>query len=38
MEIYKNPLIRFAMSMMEAFPVGLLMTLLSAWILKREQS
>ena len=37
MEMYKNPLIRFAMSMMEAFPVGLLMTLLSAWILKREQ-
>jgi hypothetical protein len=38
MEMYKNPLIRFASSMMEAFPVGLLMTLLSAWILKREQS
>jgi len=38
MEMYKNPLIRFASSMMEAFPVGLLITLLSAWILKREQS
>jgi hypothetical protein len=38
MEMCKNPLIRFAMSMMEAFPVGLLITLLSAWILKRQQS
>lgn len=37
-EMYKNPLIRFASSMMEAFPVGLLMTLISAWILKRKQS
>jgi hypothetical protein len=37
-EMYKNPFIRFASSMMEAFPVGLLMTLLSAWILKRKQS
>ena len=37
MEMYQNPLIRFAFSMMEAFPVGLLITLLSAWILKRER-
>ena len=36
-EMYKNPLIRFASSMMEAFPVGLLMTLLSAWILKKRR-
>ena len=34
-ELYKNPFVRFASSMMEAFPVGLLMTLLSAWILRR---
>ena len=37
-EMYKNPLIRFASSMMEAFPVGLLMTLLSAGILRKERS
>jgi hypothetical protein len=37
-EMYKNPLIRFATSMMEAFPVGLLITLVSAWILKRKHS
>jgi hypothetical protein len=37
MEMYKNPLIRFAFSMMEAFPVGLLITLISAWVLKRKQ-
>jgi hypothetical protein len=37
MEMYKNPLIRFAFSMMEAFPVGLLITLISALVLKRKQ-
>jgi hypothetical protein len=37
-EMYKNPLVRFASSMMEAFPVGLLMALISAWILKRKPS
>ena len=37
LEMYKNPLVRFASSIMEAFPVGLVITLLSAWILKREQ-
>jgi hypothetical protein len=36
MEMYKNPLIRFAFSMMEAFPVGLLITLISAVVLKRK--
>ena len=36
-EMYKNPLVRVAASMMEAFPVGLLMTLLSAWILKNRR-
>jgi hypothetical protein len=35
-EMYKNPLIRFAFSMMEAFPVGLLLTLISALILRRK--
>ena len=35
-EWYKNPLIRSAMTFMEAFPVGLLMTLVSSMILKRK--
>ena len=35
-EWYKNPFIRYAMTLMEAFPVGLLMTLISALILKRK--
>ena len=34
---YKNPLIRYAMAFMEAFPVGLLITLISALILRRKQ-
>jgi Protein of unknown function (DUF4199) len=33
---YKNPFIRYAMSLMEAFPVGLLITLISSLILKRK--
>jgi hypothetical protein len=33
---YRNPFIRYAMSLMEAFPVGLLITLISALILKRK--
>jgi hypothetical protein len=33
---YKNPFIRYAMTLMEAFPVGLLMTLISSLILKRK--
>lgn len=33
---YKNPFIRYAMSLMEAFPVGLIMTLISSLILKRK--
>ncbi|HEX6729030.1 MAG TPA: DUF4199 domain-containing protein [Pyrinomonadaceae bacterium] len=36
-EWYKNPFLRYAMMMMEAFPVGLLITLLSAFILRRKQ-
>ena len=35
-EWYKNPLIRYAMTLMEAFPVGLLMTLISAVVLKKK--
>jgi hypothetical protein len=33
---YKNPFVRYAMSLMEAFPVGLLITLISSLILKRR--
>jgi hypothetical protein len=33
---FKNPLIRYAMMLMEAFPVGLLITLISSLILKRK--
>jgi uncharacterized protein DUF4199 len=36
-EWYKNPFVRYAMTMMEAFPVGLLITLISALILRRKQ-
>ena len=35
-EWYKNPFLRYAMMMMEAFPVGLLITLISALILRRK--
>lgn len=35
-EWYKNPLLRYALTMMEAFPVGLLITLISAVILRRK--
>jgi Protein of unknown function (DUF4199) len=33
---YKNPFIRYAMTLMEAFPVGLLITLISSLALKRK--
>lgn len=36
-ELYKNPLINVAMTFMEIFPVGLIMTLISAGILRRKQ-
>ena len=32
---FKNPLIRYTMSFIEAFPVGLLMTVISSMVLKR---
>lgn len=37
-EMYKNPLIRFGMTLMEIVPVGLAITLLSAFFLKRSES
>jgi hypothetical protein len=35
-EMYRNPWLRFAFSMMEPFPVGLLLTLISALILRKK--
>lgn len=37
-EMYKNPIIRFGMTLMEIVPVGLVITLLSAFLLKRDES
>lgn len=36
-EWYKNPLLRFALTMMEILPVGIFITLISAAILRRRQ-
>lgn len=36
MELYKNPIVRYGMTLMEIFPVGLLISLLSAVLLKRK--
>jgi hypothetical protein len=36
-EMYKNPLIRFGMTMMEIFPVGLVVTLISAGLLRKKE-
>jgi hypothetical protein len=36
-ELYKNPFIRFGMTMMEIFPVGLLITLASAGLLRKKE-
>ena len=36
-ELYKNPLLRFGMTLMEIFPVGILITLVSAAILRKKQ-
>jgi hypothetical protein len=35
-ESYKNPLVRVPMTFMEPFPVGLLITLISAAVLRRK--
>jgi hypothetical protein len=36
MDMYKNPIFRFALTIMEVLPVGLVITLLSALLLKRK--
>lgn len=36
-EMYKNPIIRFAMTLMEIAPVGILISLLSAALLKKKE-
>ena len=36
-EWYKNPLLRFGMTLMEIFPIGILITLVSAAILRKKQ-
>jgi Protein of unknown function (DUF4199) len=36
MQMYRNPLVRYAFTLMEALPVGLLITLISALVLKRK--
>ena len=36
-EMYKNPLIRAGMTMLEPLPVGIVFTLLSAWLLSRRK-
>lgn len=35
--MYKNPLMRFSMTLMEIFPVGLIITLLSAGLLRKKE-
>jgi hypothetical protein len=37
MPAYKNPVVMFGVTLMEIFPVGLLITLFSAFILKRRR-
>lgn len=35
-EMYKNPLVRFGLTFLEPFPVGLLVSLVSAWVLRKN--
>ena len=35
-EMYQNPLYNFAITFMEPFPVGLLMTAVSAFVLRKK--
>jgi hypothetical protein len=37
-EMYRNPLVRFALTMLEPLPIGLGFSLLSAWILSRRRT
>lgn len=37
-EIYANPLLRVPMTFVEIFPVGLLISLIAAWVLKNTRS
>ncbi|MCB0822900.1 MAG: DUF4199 domain-containing protein [Bacteroidales bacterium] len=37
-EMYKNPVVKIGMTFMEIFPVGLLITLISAAILRRKET
>jgi hypothetical protein len=37
MALYQNPLFRFPMTLLEVFPVGLIVTLISAGLLKRKE-
>jgi hypothetical protein len=36
-EMYQNPLIRFGMTLMEIFPVGLVITLITAGVLRKKE-
>ena len=36
-EMYKNPAIRFAMTLMEILPIGIIVTLISAGLLRRKE-
>lgn len=36
MELYENPVIMAGMTFMEVFPIGLVVALIAAWILKRK--
>ncbi len=35
-ELYKNPLVKFGMTFLEIFPVGFIVSLISAFLLKRK--
>ena len=37
MELYKNPFVNIAISFIEPLPVGLMFTLVSAWVLSRKR-